>query len=304
VPTIPRVAENAGIALRGLKKTYRSSGTVIEAVRGIDLDIAEGETLALLGPNGAGKSTTIDMLLGLARPDSGTVTVFGGTPAQAVARGSVGAMLQSGALMRDLTVRELLLQLASLYPHAEDVDKTLELVDIEVFAHQRTQKLSGGQAQRVRFAMALVSNAKLLVLDEPTVGMDVESRHAFWTTMRKLASSGRTVLFATHYLEEADEFADRIVLMAHGEIVAEGTPNEIKAKVGSRTIRATLPDVDAAELEALPGVTAVERRGGAVVIACSDSDAAIRALLARFPAAHNIEIGGGSLEDAFLELTS
>ena len=152
--------------------------------------------------------------------------------------------------------------------------------------------------------MALLTNADLLVLDEPTVGMDVESRHAFWTTMRRLASGGRTVLFATHYLEEADEFADRVVLMAHGEVVADGTPNDIKAKVGLRTIRATLPDVPAAELESLPGVTAVERRGTGVVLACSDSDAAIRALVTRFPQAHNIEIGGGSLEEAFLELTA
>lgn len=295
---------DTGIALRGLKKTYRTSDGPIEAVRGIDLDIAAGQTLALLGPNGAGKSTTIDMLLGLSRPDGGTVTVFGGTPEQAVAAGSVGAMLQAGALMRDLTVRELLLQLASLYPQAEDVDKTMELVEITEIANQRTQKLSGGQAQRVRFAMALLTNADLLVLDEPTVGMDVESRHAFWTTMRRLASGGRTVLFATHYLEEADEFADRVVLMAHGEVVADGTPNEIKAKVGSKTIRATLPDVPAADLERLPGVTAVERRGTGVVLACSDSDAAIRALVAAFPEAHNIEIGGGSLEEAFLELTA
>ena len=295
---------DTGIALRGLTKTYRTSGGPIEAVRGIDLDIAAGETLALLGPNGAGKSTTIDMLLGLSRPDAGTVTVFGGTPEQAVAAESVGAMLQAGALMRDLTVRELLLQLASLYPQAEDVDKTMELVEITEIANQRTQKLSGGQAQRVRFAMALLTNADLLVLDEPTVGMDVESRHAFWTTMRRLASGGRTVLFATHYLEEADEFADRVVLMAHGEVVADGTPSEIKAKVGSRTIRATLPDVEAADLERLPGVTAVERRGPGVVLACSDSDAAIRALVATFPEAHNIEVGGSSLEDAFLELTA
>jgi ABC-2 type transport system ATP-binding protein len=297
-------AASAGIELRGLKKTYRTSEGPIEAVRGIELDIAPGQTVALLGPNGAGKSTTIDMMLGLTRPDGGTVTVFGHTPEQAVASGAVGAMLQSGSLMRDLTVRELLLQLASLYPHPEDVDKTLELAEITSIANQRTQKLSGGQSQRVRFAMALLTNAELLVLDEPTVGMDVESRHAFWTTMRRLASSGRTVLFATHYLEEADEFADRVVLMAHGDVVADGTPNEIKAKVGSRTIRATLPDVPVAELERLAGVSAAERRGSGIVLACSDSDAAIRALVAAHPEASDIEIGGGSLEEAFLELTA
>jgi ABC-2 type transport system ATP-binding protein len=295
---------DGGIQLTGLKKTYRTSHGQIEAVRGIDLDIAPGQTVALLGPNGAGKSTTLDMLLGLTRPDAGTVTLFGSPPEQAVESGAVGAMLQSGGLMRDLTVRELLLQLASLYPRAEDVDRTMELVGIGEIASQRTQKLSGGQAQRVRFAMALLTNAELLVLDEPTVGMDVESRHAFWTTMRGLASGGRTVLFATHYLEEADEFADRVVLMAHGEVVADGTPNEIKAKVGSRTIRATLPDVTPEELERLPGVSAAERRGSGVVLACSDSDAAIRALVATYAEARNIEIGGGSLEDAFLELTA
>jgi ABC-2 type transport system ATP-binding protein len=295
---------SAGIELTGLRKTYRTSEGPIEAVRGIDLDIARGETVALLGPNGAGKSTTLDMLLGLTRPDAGRVTLFGRPPEQAVASGAVGAMLQSGALMRVLTVRELLLQIASLYPRAEDVDRTLELVGIREIANQRTQKLSGGQSQRVRFALALLTNADLLVLDEPTVGMDVESRHAFWTTMRGLASGGRTVLFATHYLEEADEFADRVVLMAHGQVVADGSPSEIKAKVGLRTIRAALPDVALEELERLPGVSSAERRGAGVVLACTDSDAAIRALLAAYPQARDIEIGGGSLEEAFLELTA
>jgi ABC-2 type transport system ATP-binding protein len=295
---------SAGIELKSLRKTYRTSNGPVEAVRGIDVVIEPGATVALLGPNGAGKSTTIDMLLGLTPPDAGTVTLFGRPPEQAVSSGAVGAMLQSGSLMRDLTVRELLLQLASLYPRAEDVDRTMELVGIREIGGQRTQKLSGGQAQRVRFAMALLTNAELLVLDEPTVGMDVESRHAFWTTMRRLAAGGRTVLFATHYLEEADEFADRVVLMAHGEVVADGTPSEIKAKVGSRTIRATLPDVTPEELERLPGVTAAERRGSGVVLGCSDSDAAIRALLGTYAEARNIEIGGGSLEDAFLELTA
>ena len=295
---------SSGIELAGLKKTYRTPQGPIEAVRGIDLGIARGETVALLGPNGAGKSTTLDMLLGLTRPDAGRVTLFGSPPERAVESGAVGAMLQSGALMRDLTVRELLLQIASLYPRAEDVDRTMELVGIGEIARQRTQKLSGGQAQRVRFALALVTNADLLVLDEPTVGLDVESRHAFWTTMRSLASDGRTVLFATHYLEEADEFADRVVLMAHGQVVADGTPNEIKAKVGLRTIRATLPDVPLEELERLPGVSTVERRGHGIVLACADSDAAIRALLGAYPQLEDIEIGGGTLEEAFLELTA
>src|SRR5581483_2113757 len=284
--------------------TYRPSNGPIEAVRGVDIASEPGETVALLGPNGAGKSTTIDMLLGLTPPDGGTVSLFGLEPDHAVQQGAVGAMLQVGSLIRDLTVRELVLQMASLYPKPLDVDETLDLVGIQPIANQLTQKVSGGQAQRVRFALALVSNPELLVLDEPTVAMDVESRRAFWATMHDFAARGKTVLFATHYLEEADEFADRAVLMARGAIVADGPPTEIKAMVGTRTIRATLPGVPAERLERLTGVTHAERHGESIALACSDSDAAIRALLAAHPGAIDIEIGGGSLEDAFLELTA
>ncbi len=292
-----------GIALAGLTKTYRSPEGPVHAVRGIDVSIAAGETVALLGPNGAGKSTTIDMLLGLARPDAGEVTVFGRPPAQAVADGAVGAMLQTGELIRDLDVRELVAMVASLYPRPLDVEETLELCGIRDIGGRRTHKLSGGQTQRVRFAIALVSDPELLVLDEPTVAMDVEGRHGFWTTMREFAARGKTVLFATHYLEEADAYADRVVLMAHGRIVADGPPTEIKGLVGSRTIRATLPGVELDALATLPGVTGAERRGEAVVLVCSDSDAAIRALLSAYPQAADIEIAGAGLEQAFLQLT-
>jgi ABC-2 type transport system ATP-binding protein len=292
-----------GIELSGLVKTFPGPDGPIRAVRGIDVSIAPGETVALLGPNGAGKSTTIDMLLGLLEPDAGTVSVFGRPPAQAVAEGGVGAMLQTGALIRDLTVRELVAMMASLYPRPLDVEEVLELTGAGEFAGQRTQKLSGGQTQRVRSAVALVANPDLLVLDEPTVAMDVEGRHAFWATMRSFAQGGRTILFATHYLEEADDFADRAVLMAHGRIVADGPPSEIKAMVGQRTIRAVLPDVATDQLSGLPGVSAVERRGDAVVLACTDSDAAIRALLSAHPEARDIEIEAAGLEQAFLALT-
>ena len=172
------------VELRGVTKTFRTHGTVVPAVRGIDVSIAAGETVALLGPNGAGKSTTIDMLLGLIAPDRGTVSLFGRAPAQAVARGQIGAMLQVGALIRDVTPRELLQMTASLYPSALDVEDTLELVGMADIADRRTHKLSGGQAQRVRFALALVSDPALLILDEPTVGMDVEARRGFWASVR------------------------------------------------------------------------------------------------------------------------
>ena len=292
-----------GIRLQGLVKTFRTPSGPVRAVRGIDIDIAPGETVALLGPNGAGKSTTIDMLLGLAEPDAGSVDLFGGTPHAAIAAGQVGAMLQTGALLRDLTVRELVGMMASLYPRALGVDEVLDLCGLQAASEQRTEKLSGGQAQRVRFACALVSNPDLLVLDEPTVAMDVEGRHAFWATMRSFAARGTTIVFATHYLEEADAFADRAVLMAHGRVVADGPTTEIKARVGSRTIRATLPGADEDALRALPGVGVVERHGAAVTLRCTDSDRAIRALLAAFPAASDLEISGAGLEEAFLELT-
>jgi ABC-2 type transport system ATP-binding protein len=288
------------IAASNLSKSYGE----IEAVRGIDVTIEPGETVALLGPNGAGKSTTIDMILGLAEPDGGTISVLGGTPAAAIDAGQVGAMLQTGALIRDLSVRELIAMVASLYPEPLAVQDALDLTGLAEVAEQRTQKLSGGQAQRVRFAVALVSNPRLLILDEPTVAMDVEGRRSFWTTMRELAARGKTILFATHYLEEADAYADRAVLMAHGSIVADGPTTEIKAMVGTRTIRATLPDVDLDALTALPGVSAAERRGEAVVLNCTDSDAAIRALLAAHSDARDIEIAAAGLEQAFLQLTA
>jgi ABC-2 type transport system ATP-binding protein len=292
-----------GIQLSGLRKTFRTPEGPLHAVRGVDISIAPGETVALLGPNGAGKSTTIDMLLGLLPPDSGTVSLFGMKPADAIKLGAIGAMLQTGSLIRYLSVRELIAMMGALFPNPYGVDEVLDLTGIADIAGRRVQKLSGGQTQRVRFAIALVSNPDLLVLDEPTVGMDVESRHGFWTTMRRFASSGKTVVFATHYLEEADTYADRIILMARGEIVADGPATEIKATVGLRTIRATLPGVDPAVLAALPGVTHAETRGESVILNCSDSDAAIRALLPAFSRARDIEISGAGLEQAFLQLT-
>ncbi|HWG09771.1 MAG TPA: ABC transporter ATP-binding protein [Solirubrobacteraceae bacterium] len=298
-----RVAPAPEIRMQGLVKSFKGPDGPIEAVRQVEIEIAAGETVALLGPNGAGKSTTIDMLLGLLEPDAGTVSVFGRSPADAVAAGAVGAMLQTGSLIRDLTVRELVSMMAALYPEPLAVEEVLQLTGTSEFAGQRTQKLSGGQTQRVRAAVALVSNPELLVLDEPTVALDVEGRNAFWRVMREFAASGRTILFATHYLEEADAYADRAVLMAHGKLVADGPTNEIKAMVGSRTIRATLPGADLDALAGLPGVSGAERRGEAVLLACEDSDAAIRALLAAHPQARDIEINAAGLEQAFLELT-
>jgi ABC-2 type transport system ATP-binding protein len=294
----------SAVALQNLVKSYRSPDGPVRAVRGIDVSIERGETVALLGPNGAGKSTTLDIVLGLIDPDAGGVSIFGTRPHEAIAAGEVGAMLQTGGLIHDLSVRELVSMMASLYPHPLDVEDVLERTGLLNFATKRTQSLSGGQTQRVRLAIALVSDPELLVLDEPTVALDVEARRDFWATMRSFAASGKTVIFATHYLEEADAYADRVLLMAHGDVVADGPTTEIKAMVGARTIRATLPAADVDRLASLPGVTLAERHGDAVILTCSDSDLAIRALLDRYGDAHDIEIAGAGLEQAFLALTS
>ena len=292
-----------GVTLAGLTKTFRTPQGPVHAVRGIDVAIAPGETVALLGPNGAGKSTTIDMLLGLLDPDAGSVSVFGMVPRDAISAGAVGAMLQTGGLPQGLTVRELIEMMAGLHEKPLPVEQVMEIVGVGSVANQRTNKLSGGQRQRVRAAIALISNPDLLVLDEPTVAMDVETRRAFWGFMREFATAGKTVVFATHYLEEADTFADRIVLMARGTVIADGPTTEIKATVGLRTIRATLPGVAADDLVQLPGVKTADLRGEAVVLHCTDSDAAIRALIAAYPTARDFEILGAGLEEAFLALT-
>jgi ABC-2 type transport system ATP-binding protein len=291
------------VELSGLVKSFRQRQSVHRAVDGVDLAIRAGETVALLGPNGAGKSTTMDMLLGLTPPDAGTVQVLGGAPSAAVALGQVGVMLQGGALIRDLSVCELITMMASLYPAPLAVDEVLQLVGIEALAGRRTHRLSGGETQRVRFALALVCDPQLLVLDEPTVALDVEARHAFWMTMRAFAARGRTVLFATHQLEEAEAYADRAVLMSRGRVVAEGPTSELSARVGLRTIRVRLADTPPSALR-LPGVASVESRGGTATLRCSDADLALRALLAEFPDARGIELSSAGLEEAFLELTS
>src|SRR4051794_12749062 len=218
-----------------LSDLTKAFGPVV-AVRGINLRVVPGEIVAVLGPNGAGKSTTSEMILGITKPDHGRVEIFGLDPLAAVRAGKVGAMLQAGALLADARVIDLLRLMRGLHAHPLSIGEVVARADLTEFLKTKTDKLSGGQAQRVRYALALMPDPDLLILDEPTVGMDVEVRRAFWASMRHLAGSGRTVVFATHYLEEADQVADRIVVLASGRIVADGTGAQIRAGVAGRTI--------------------------------------------------------------------
>lgn len=301
------VSEDAAAAARTPAPAVRLSGVTkdfgaVHAVRGIDLTLRQGEVVAFLGPNGAGKTTTIDMILGLSRPTAGTASVLGLEPRQAIARGLVSAVMQTGGLLKDLTVRETVSYTACLFADTRPVDEVLANAGITAIADRKVAKCSGGEQQRLRFAMALLSDPALLLLDEPTTGMDVEGRRAFWGAIRADARRGRTVLFATHYLEEADQYADRIVLISHGRIVADGTGSRIKALASGRTVRATLPGADTGALAALEGVTGVESRGGSVLVHTRDSDAVARHLLTRTDA-RDVEITSRGLEDAFISLT-
>ncbi|MEV7968015.1 ABC transporter ATP-binding protein [Sphaerisporangium sp. NPDC088356] len=273
-------------------------------MNGLSLTMEAGRTVALLGPNGAGKSTTINMLLGLIRPTAGEIQIFGHTPEEAVARGEIGAMLQEGTLIPELTVRELIDFIRRLYPNPLPLDQVLQMADLTDLASRRAGKLSGGQSQRVRFALAIAGAPKLLILDEPTAAMDVESRRAFWGSMRNYAAQGRTVLFATHYLEEADENSDRVVVVARGKVVADGTAAQIKAGVGGSVVGFSLGGQSAAGLDALPGVTGVEITSGTVTLRTSDVDATVSALYRKTTLdVRDLQINGVDLEDAFLALT-
>ena len=288
----------SAVDLAGVSKDFGH----VHAARDVDLTIHPGEVVAFLGPNGAGKTTTIDMILGLSEPSAGHVSVLGLRPRQAIARGLVSAVMQTGGLLKDLTVRETVTYTASLFADTRPVDEVLSDAGITGIADRKVGKCSGGEQQRLRFAMALLSDPALLLLDEPTTGMDVEGRRRFWSAIRASAEKGRTVLFATHYLEEADQYADRIVLISHGRIVADGSGAEIKALASGRTVRATLPDVDTAALSALGGVDSVEVRGDSVSVHAEDSDAVARYLLTQTPA-RDVEIAAKGIEEAFLSLT-
>ncbi|RAJ71526.1 ABC-2 type transport system ATP-binding protein [Streptomyces sp. Amel2xB2] len=289
------------VEFAGASKSYGS----VRALSDLTVSLHPGETVALLGPNGAGKSTTLDLLLGLRPPDpGGTVRLFGGTPRKAVTAGRVGAMLQSGGLMDGVRVRELVGLACDLHPRSHPVEKMLESAGIAGIADRTVGKLSGGQEQRVRFALATAGACDLIVLDEPTTGMDVSARQEFWAVMREQAAQGRTVLFATHYLEEADAIADRVLVLHRGRLLADGTAAEIKNRAGLRRISFALEDgADEAALRALPAVTDFDLSGRTVRMRSSDADATVYALyrLGLYP--RDLEVAHLGLEEAFLAIT-
>ncbi|MEV3853332.1 ABC transporter ATP-binding protein [Streptomyces sp. NPDC050095] len=289
----------AAVSFTGAVKTFGD----VRAVDGLDLEIAAGETVALLGRNGAGKSTTISLLLGLDEPDEGHVELFGAAPETAVRAGRVGAMLQEGKAVPRVTVAELVGFVARRYPDPMRVADALRLAGIEELAGRRVDKLSGGQTQRVRFAVALAGNPSLIVLDEPTAALDVEARHAFWASMRAHTRRGHTVLFSTHYLEEADANADRIVVIDHGRVVADGSGDELRKAGGGSLVSFDLAGRASAGLSTLPGVLSVEIRGDRARLRTGDSDATVIALAA-LDLVRNLEVAPASLDDAFMALTA
>jgi ABC-2 type transport system ATP-binding protein len=284
--------------LTGATKRY---GKLV-AVDALDLEVRRGEVLAVLGPNGAGKTTSVSMLLGLTRPDAGHAELFGLEPSSPAARVRAGAMLQVSNVPETMRVREHLELFRSYYPRPLPAKEALAAANLESLADRYFGKLSGGEKQRVMFALAICGDPELVFLDEPTVGMDVETRRAFWATTRALVARGRTVVLTTHYLEEADALADRIVVIQKGTVVAQGAPHEIKSRIGARKIRCTtaLP-VDV--VRALAGVTRADERGAVVEILSSEAERTVRELLARDASLSGLEVTAAGLEEAFLEIT-
>ena len=288
------------VRLQGIAKTYAGS---VSAVAGIDLEIRRGETIALLGPNGAGKSTTIGMLLGLIEPTAGSVELFGVSPAEAIRESRVGAMLQDGKLMPGVRVGEFLDFVRSLHQDPLSRDELFYLAGLRGLESRRVDRLSGGQTQRVRFAMAIAGAPSLLVLDEPTAGMDVEARRDFWASMHAYAEQGRTILFATHYLEEAATSASRLVIIAHGRTLVDGTVQEIQQRFGEPRVSFTLVGEEEPALwERFPGVERFEIQGERVTLRTRDQDATVRALTASPLGWKDLEVKSNDLEDTFIAL--
>ena len=293
----PRV-DHTVAEFRGASFAY---GTTV-ALDDLDLTVRPGEVVAVLGPNGAGKTTALHLLMGLIAPKSGTVRLFGADPRERATRERLGVMLQVSGVPETLTVREHLLGFAAYYPSPLPLHDVIATAGLHEVADRTYGKLSGGQKQRLHLALALVGDPDLLVLDEPTTGLDASARRALWASVRALLRRGRSVILTTHDLDEADALADRIVLLHHGRVLAEGTPAEIKSSTASRRIR-VVTRLDEANLRSRPGVHQVRRDGQATEILCAAAEPLVLALLQDDPGASDLAVSGATLEDAFLALT-
>ncbi len=289
---------NPSARLIAVRKRYG----VVTALDGVDLDVRGGELLALLGPNGAGKSTAIGLLLGLIEPDAGEVELFGQPPHALDARRRVGVMLQSAGMPDTLKVRELLAQTRAYYPHPLDFDTCAKTAGIADLVERRYGKLSEGQKRRVQFALAIAGRPRLLFLDEPTVGLDMESRQALWATARALVADGCSILLTTHYLEEAEALADRVAVLAHGRLVAEGSVRQIRARVAQRRIRC-VSALTAETIGAWPGVRSISRDGERIEIVTDTAESVVRQLLREDTALTELEVQRAGLAEAFIEIT-
>jgi ABC-2 type transport system ATP-binding protein len=293
-------SQHVAASLRGVSFRYTDTYVVDD----LNLEVEQGDVVALLGPNGAGKSTSISLMLGLLTPAAGEVTLFGQSPAKAIRQGLAAAMLQENQLLPRATIGELLRFTHGLYRDPMPIDQVAALADITNLTGRTTDGLSGGQAQRVRFALSIIGQPSLLVLDEPTAALDVAARRDFWQAIDAYAAGGRAVLFSSHYLEEADEHARRVVVIAAGRNIADGTPDQIRQTVPGRTVSLDISsDRELDLLRSLPGVVSAALSGGRAQLRCTDSDATIAALADR-GLLRNVEVVGGKLEEAFMSITA
>jgi ABC-2 type transport system ATP-binding protein len=284
------------IALDGATKRFGG----LTAVDGLSLEIGRGVAVALLGANGAGKSTTVGMLMGLLQPDAGRVTVAGRTPRQAVTEGRIAAMLQDSGLMPGVTAAELVGLARRMYPAPLTVEEALELAGLRELARRRVERMSGGQAQRLKFALVAVAGADTMLLDEPTRALDVQGRREFWAAMRNCAAAGRTILFATHYLDEVEENADRVVVLARGRVAADGDPARVREAGGRAVVRFRRPAHEV--LPALPGEVADEH--GWTTVRTHAPDDVVRRLAASEVTWSDLRVSPPSLDESFLALTT
>jgi ABC-2 type transport system ATP-binding protein len=300
-PLTNRVSSRQPVAIASIVAVDKSYGRQ-PALRNFSFSIHAGEVVALLGPNGAGKTTAVKLLLGLLEPDSGQVEVFGRNPRSPQNRVRTGAMMQVGRMPETLKVREHIDLFSSYYPKPLSMAETLAASGLRGYENRYLGKLSGGEKQRLMFALALCGDPDLIILDEPTVGLDVESRRGLWLQIRRLAERGKSVLITTHYLDEADALAHRIVVMNRGGVIATGTPADIKAHAATKRIRCStilnLPTV-----QALRGVSSATQTEHFMEIQASNSDQVLAQLLQLDPQLSDIEISSAALEDAFLALT-